>query len=329
MSVSLARTHLIAAQRELEASRSRQAGEEKKAAGYDRDAAAKERSARSARSESLRVQYEKDAARKRDDAATARTRAARYAEDAAKATKKVHAAESELRSEEQKESKRFADKQAADARRADAERFRRDRERDAAHRREVQSLQSQVDEQARLLADAKRPEAPTQIVVLFIASSPEDQDVLRIDREVRAIQEKVRSADHRDSIRFEYAVAAQPGDLLQRLNEVKPEIVHFSGHSNAAGLAMEDSDGQTRMLNTSELATLLSVSSRRIRLAVFNSVSRQTRQSRQRTIWTPRSEWTTQSMTAPRESSPASCTAPSPLASTCKRHLIRHCFKCG
>jgi hypothetical protein len=72
-------------------------------------------------------------------------------------------------------------------------------------------------------------------MVLFVASSPEDQDGLRIDKEMREIQQKVRMADHRDALKFEYAVAAQPADLLQRLNEVKPDVVHFSGHSGAVG----------------------------------------------------------------------------------------------
>ena len=70
-------------------------------------------------------------------------------------------------------------------------------------------------------------------------------------------------ADHRDALDFQYAVAAQPAGLLHRLNEVK--------HSDSAALGLEDSGGLTRLLGTDELATLLSVSSRRIRLAVFNS----------------------------------------------------------
>lgn len=107
--------------------------------------------------------------------------------------------------------------------------------------------------------------------MLFIASSPTDQDRLRIDQEMREIQQKVRMAEHRDALRFEYAVAAQPADLLQRLNEVKPHVAHFSGHSGAAGLAMEDADGRTRILSPADLATLLAVSSERIRLAIFNS----------------------------------------------------------
>jgi hypothetical protein len=36
-------------------------------------------------------------------------------------------------------------------------------------------------------------------------------------------------AEHRDALGFEFAVAAQPADRLQRLNEVKPDIVHFAG----------------------------------------------------------------------------------------------------
>ena len=68
-------------------------------------------------------------------------------------------------------------------------------------------------------------------------------NTLRIDRETREIQQRVRMADHRESLKFDFGVAAQPSDLLPRLNEAKPDIVHFSRHSGQAGLAMEDADG--------------------------------------------------------------------------------------
>ena len=47
--------------------------------------------------------------------------------------------------------------------------------------------------------------------------------------------------------------------------------MHFSGHGDQAGLVFEDADGETRLLDNEELAQLLSLSSKRIRLAVFNS----------------------------------------------------------
>ena len=271
MSISSATQHLRTARRELESHRTKQVAEEKKAATLDKDSDGKARQARSTSSASMRESYAKQAVKKREEATAARSRAAKHGEDAAKAQAKVHEAEVKLREEEQREEKKQSDRRVADAKKAALARDRSERMRDDSHRREVASLRTRLDEQDRLLATAPWDSAPDVITVLFIASSPEDQDGLRIDREMRDIQQRVRQAEHRDALRFEYAVAAQPADLLQRLNEVKPDVVHFSGHGNTAGFAMEDSDGLTRLLTTRELATLLSVSSRRIRLAVFNA----------------------------------------------------------
>ncbi len=55
------------------------------------------------------------------------------------------------------------------------------------------------------------------------------------------------------------------------LNEVRPDVVHFSGHGDQDALAFEDADGRTRALPNDQLAALLHSSSERIRLAVFNS----------------------------------------------------------
>lgn len=271
MSVTFAQQQFRSARTELERCRTKQAGEEKKAAGLDKEADTKDRSARSTKSATTQSSYRNQAAKKREDASAARGRAASYAGDAAKAQKKVHDAESKLRDAEALEAKKAADKQRAAEKKAATERERADARRETQHRREVSALRTQIDDQGRLLAAAPWDRAPETITVLFVASSPEDQNPLRIDKEMREIQLRVRMANHRESLHFEFAVAAQPSDLLQRLNEAKPDVVHFSGHSAQVGLAMEDSDGRTRIVSPKELATLLSVSSRRIRLAVFNS----------------------------------------------------------
>jgi hypothetical protein len=271
VSISLAEQQLRSARTELERCRGKQAAEEMKAANLDKQADAKERSARSTSSASSRDRYLKEASKKREDASTARGKAAGYAGDAVKAQKKIHDAESKLRAAEALEIKKATDKQQAAEKKAASQRQRADARRQAQHRQEVETLRKQIDAQGQLLADTPWDRAPATIKVLFVASSPDDQDQLRIDKEMRKIQQQVRMADHRESLAFEFAVAAQPSDLLQRLNEAKPDIVHFSGHSGKVGLALEDSDGLTRIVSTEELATLLSVSSRRIRLAVFNS----------------------------------------------------------
>lgn len=106
---------------------------------------------------------------------------------------------------------------------------------------------------------------------MFLASSPEDQQGLRLDKETREIQKEVRASDYRDSIWFEWRLARRVTDLIQDLNEMKPHVLHFSGHGSDAELAFEDADGATRALSNDQLAKLLQVGGGQIRLAVFNS----------------------------------------------------------
>lgn len=68
-----------------------------------------------------------------------------------------------------------------------------------------------------------------------------------------------------------WRLATQVGDLLDALNEVKPAVVHFSGHGGQAGLMFENADGKAKHFSNAELAMLLNSVSDNIRLAVFNT----------------------------------------------------------
>lgn len=81
---------------------------------------------------------------------------------------------------------------------------------------------------------------PTMLRVLFIGSEPDGEDRLHLDREVRDIESKVRSSEHRDRIRFETAWAVRPDALQDRMNEVRPHILHFSGHGDEEGLLLQN-----------------------------------------------------------------------------------------
>jgi CHAT domain-containing protein len=135
----------------------------------------------------------------------------------------------------------------------------------------LQLLRSRATAVETRLRAAPWSESPEAIVVLFIAASPEDEAPLRLDREVREIQQRVRASKYRDAVRFEYRLATRPTDLLQALNEVQPHVVHFSGHGSQSALVFEDDDGLSKSLDNADLAQLLRISSDRIRLAVFNS----------------------------------------------------------
>lgn len=250
----------------------KQAGELKKAGRAEKDAARKA-NATSTTSANLQKSRSRDAARKNDKAIKARQRAGAAAGTMTDAQRKLHEVESTMRAEQDGDAKRRRQKAEREQQRAEAIRQRADRERecqDQARDRELRVLHSQVADQERRLREAPLA-APVEITVLFIAASPEDQEPLRLDREVREIQRRVRESEYRDSVRFEVRLASQVPDLLQALNELRPHVVHFSGHGSQAALAFEDDDGHTKPLSNVDLAMLLRASSERIRLAVFNT----------------------------------------------------------
>src|SRR5579859_7412551 len=95
-----------------------------------------------------------------------------------------------------------------------------------------------------------------KIMVLFLAANPRRTRRLAIDEEMRAIEQKVRAAEHRDALVFQSSWAVRPDDLLQLLNQHRPQIVHFSGHGNKEGLSLAGSDGQVRLVTTQALTAL-------------------------------------------------------------------------
>jgi len=73
------------------------------------------------------------------------------------------------------------------------------------------------------------PPRPERLRVLYLAANPEMD--LRLDAEVRMVRDSVRKALHRDLVDIDHRPAATPEDLLDGLNEFRPHVVHFSGHS--------------------------------------------------------------------------------------------------
>ena len=130
-------------------------------------------------------------------------------------------------------------------------------------------LQKQISN-SRLVIDLAR--LPETIKVLFVASNPLDQNQLRLDEERRAITEKVRASDYRDSVQFVSRWAARPSDLLQALNEHKPHVVHFSGHGSINNeLIFQADDGSTKLVSQKAIVTTMSTVADNLRLVVFNA----------------------------------------------------------
>src|SRR3954470_8522882 len=67
-------------------------------------------------------------------------------------------------------------------------------------------------------------------VILFLAANPRDTGRLALDQEARSIHLELKRSGYRDRFDFVTRWAAEPLDLLRELRELKPTIVHFSGH---------------------------------------------------------------------------------------------------
>lgn len=258
--VSLYRSQVKSAESAVATARRTRDGKRKKVIGLESDVTKLEQKVRQSRSES-QLRSNTRQLESRSGALDRARKSLVSAEDAlSKAEAKLSEKEQRLRKEELRERESARRTEEQESRREDAHRAAREAQRD----RRIGELEER-------LREAERRAAPPEITVLFLASSPEDEKPLRLDKETRSIQKRMRAAEYRDSIFIEWRLARQVTDLIQDLNEVRPDVLHFSGHGNRAELAFEDAGGRSTTLSNTQLKRLLDAAPHRIRLMVFNS----------------------------------------------------------
>lgn len=116
-----------------------------------------------------------------------------------------------------------------------------------------------------------------KVKILFLAANPHESSPIDIGEEIRTITEKIRLSDKRDDLDFIPVWAVRPDDLLQKLNEHKPHIVHFSGHGNRSGeLILQDNNGASKPINAVVLKSLFMALKDNIQVVVLNACYSQT-----------------------------------------------------
>ena len=70
------------------------------------------------------------------------------------------------------------------------------------------------------------------VKILVLATNPQETDPLRLDEEVRGIDEALQQSRFRDKFELEQQWAVRVSDLQRFLLRYKPDIVHFSGHGS-------------------------------------------------------------------------------------------------
>ena len=108
--------------------------------------------------------------------------------------------------------------------------------------------------------------------ILILASNPKDTSRLRLDEEVREIDAGLQRAKKRELFDLKQRWAVRIQDVYQALLDLKPQIVHFSGHgSGDDGLALEDEAGNLQLVDTEALTKLFELFSSRIECVVLNA----------------------------------------------------------
>ena len=88
---------------------------------------------------------------------------------------------------------------------------------------------------------------PSVSTILFLASNPTDTGKLRLDKEIREIDEGLRRSSHRDFFKLEQRHAVRPGDLSRAMLDFEPQIIHFSGHGVLLDAPAPDADDTRAM----------------------------------------------------------------------------------
>ncbi|BBC22288.1 adenylate/guanylate cyclase domain-containing protein [Pseudanabaena sp. ABRG5-3] len=108
--------------------------------------------------------------------------------------------------------------------------------------------------------------------ILILAANPLKTEHLRLDKEVEEIRTTLERSPNRDHFEIESRGAVRPQDLQTHLYNLKPQILHFSGHGGGEwGLAFEDEDGGVKGVSTESLADLFKLFTKEIQCVVLNA----------------------------------------------------------
>lgn len=98
---------------------------------------------------------------------------------------------------------------------------------------------------------------PIPKVILFLAANPKNTSQLGLDDEVREIEIGLQRSRYRDQFELKQRWAVSPREMQRSIEDLKPHIVHFSGHGvGEDGLALENEAGDVQLVQAEALAQL-------------------------------------------------------------------------
>jgi len=107
--------------------------------------------------------------------------------------------------------------------------------------------------------------------ILILSANPKATARLRLDEEVREIENGLRLAKHRDQFDIRSRWAVRLKDLRRSLLDYEPRIVHFTGHGREDGLLVEDNIGIAVRISSKALAGLFKLFSTKVKCVILSA----------------------------------------------------------
>lgn len=107
--------------------------------------------------------------------------------------------------------------------------------------------------------------------ILILSANPIGTARLRLDEEVREIEEGLRRSKCRDQFEIHKKGAIRLDDLRRVLLDHEPQILHFTGHGEKAGLICEDIQGFATELSPEALSELLKLFANKIECVILSA----------------------------------------------------------
>jgi Effector-associated domain 1/CHAT domain len=119
-----------------------------------------------------------------------------------------------------------------------------------------------------------------KITILILAGSPQSprldkdkhEDPLRLDIEIREIQDAIKQTSNRDLFEVYTRIAVRPDDVRREIEDKKPQIVHFCGHGSENGsLFLEDEAGNYKTVSRYALASIFELHKDYVKCVLLNA----------------------------------------------------------
>jgi hypothetical protein len=107
--------------------------------------------------------------------------------------------------------------------------------------------------------------------ILILSANPKTTPRLRLDEEVREIEEGLLRSKQRGQFEIKARLAVRLRDIRRALLDHKPQIVHFTGHGKEDGLIVEDEMRLAVPISAKALAGLFELFSSQVECVVLNA----------------------------------------------------------